>query len=323
MKIPSKPSESRPSDAKKAKYRVTNWPEYDRALVARGNIMLWFDEDFIRHHWKPEPTGKRGAPMKYSDQAIQTLLVLKATFNLVYRSLEGFAHSLMALMNLDYEVPDHTQISRRAKTLQIEIPRRARHEPIHVVVDSTGLKIYGEGEWKVRKHGTSQRRRWIKVHLATDVNVKDTIAVEVTTEDWGDCEVFAGLMDQIEGTIEQLAADGAYDTREAYEVSMRRNAKLVVPPRENAVPWEDGHPRNEALQQIETKGLAAWKKESGYHQRSLAENAMYRLKQLFGNHLASRLFETQVVEVHARIAAMNRMTYLGMPVSVRVEPTLA
>lgn len=285
--------------AKKATYRVTNWPEYDRALVARGNILLWFDEEFIRYHWKPEPTGQRGAPMKYSDQAIQTLLVLKATFKLVYRSLEGFARSLMTLMNLDHDVPDHTHISRRAKTLQVEIPRRVRSEPMHVVVDSTGLKIYGEGEWKVRKHGASKRRRWTKVHLATDARVKDTIAVEVTTEEWADCELFEGLIDQIDGVIEQIDADGAYDTREAYDVSKQRDAKLVVPPRENAVPWEEGHPRNEALQQIETKGLVAWKRDSGYHQRSLAENAMYRLKQLFGDHLASRLFETQVVEVHA------------------------
>jgi len=151
MKVKPKSSAPRQSSATKATYRVTNWPEYDRALVARGNITLWFDEEFIHHHWRPEPTGQRGAPMKYSDQAIQTLLVLKATFKLVYRSLEGFACSLMTLMNLDYDVPDHSHLSRRAKTLQIEIPRRARNEPMHVVVDSTGLKIYGEGEWKVRE----------------------------------------------------------------------------------------------------------------------------------------------------------------------------
>lgn len=323
MEAKPKSSDLRQSTTAKAKYRVTNWPEYDRALVARGNIVLWFDEEHIRHHWHPESTGQRGAPIKYSDQAIQMLLILKATFKLVYRSLEGFACSLMNLMNLDYDVPDHSHMSRRAKSLQVEIPRRVRSEPMHVVVDSTGLKIYGEGEWKVRKHGASKRRRWIKVHLATDVQVKDTIAVEVTTEEWADCEVFASLMDQIEGVINQINADGAYDTREAYDVSQRRDAKLIVPPRENAVPWEDGHPRNEALKQIEVKGLTTWKRESGYHQRSLAENAMYRLKQLFGDHLASRLFETQVVEVHARIAAMNIMTYLGMPVSVRVEPTIA
>ena len=130
--------------------------------------------------------------------------------------------------------------------------------------------------------------------------------------------VFAGLIEQVEGKIDQIDGDGAYDTREAYEVAKNRDATLVVPPRENAVEWEAGHPRTEALAQIKEKGMAKWKEETGYHRRSIAENAMYRLKQLLGDKLASRLLGTQVVEVHARVAAMNTMTYLGMPVSVRV-----
>jgi len=126
------------------------------------------------------------------------------------------------------------------------------------------------------------------------------------------------LLNQIEGHIVQIDADGAYDTRDVYAAAAEHEAKLVVPPRDNAVPWEEGHPRNQALADIDTQGKEHWKKSSGYHQRSLAENAMYRLKQLFGDHLASRVFESQVTEVHARIAAMNVMTYLGMPVSARV-----
>ena len=307
----------------KGRWRVTNWPEYDRALVKRGSLTVWFDPAFVSENWRPDPTGKRGAPRKYSDTAIQVLLVLKMTFNLTYRSLEGFARSLMQLMNLNFEVPDHSHMARRAQTLQIVIPCKPRTEPMHVVVDSTGLKIYGEGEWKVRQHGASQRRGWIKVHLAVDANVKDVLGVEVTTEAWADCEVFEGLMDQVEGNIEQIDADGAYDTRHVYEVAAQREATLVVPPRENAAKWEDGHPRNAVLDEIAKKGRAAWKEESGYHRRSIAENAMYRLKQLFGDSLSSRLFETQVVEVHARIAALNIMTYLGMPISVRVGGTIA
>ncbi len=157
---------------------------------------------------------------------------------------------------------------------------------MHVVVDSTGLKIYGEGEWKVRQHGTSQRRGWIKVHLAVDANVKDVLGVEVTTEACADCEVFEGLMDQMEGNIEQIDTDGAYDTRNAYEAVAQQEAVLVVPPRENAVKWEDDHPRNAVLDAITAKGRAAWKRESGYDRCSIAENAMYRLKQLFGDSLS-------------------------------------
>jgi len=310
-----------PSAKAKEKYRVANWPEYDRALVRRGDVTVWFEEDFLRQHWRGSATGQRGKPLTYSDAAIQVLLMLKAVFGLPYRALEGFARSLMQLMALDFPVPDHSHLSRRAKHLQVVIPRRERSEPIHLVVDSTGLKIYGEGEWKVRQHGAGKRRTWRKVHLAVDANAKDVIGVEVTTVEWGDSEVFGGLVEQVEGAIEQIDADGAYDTRGAYETAAARGATLAVPPRENAVLWEEGHPRNEVLAQIARQGRAEWKKSSGYHRRSLAENAMYRLKQLFGDSLTSRLFETQVTEVHARVAAMNVMTYLGMPVSVRVRAT--
>ena len=162
-----------------------------------------------------------------------------------------------------------------------------------------------------------------KVHLAVDAGSLDVAGVEVTTADWADGEVFEGLLDQVEGNIGQIDGDGAYDTRAAYDAAQARDARLVVPPRENAVPWEDEHPRSEALEDIAKDGMKEWKKNAGYHRRSLAENAMYRLKRLFGDRLASRLFETQVTEVHVRIAAMNVMTALGMPVSVCIGTTAA
>lgn len=303
---------------KKEKYRVTNWSEYDRALVERGNITFWFDKEAVEEKWTPEPTGKRGGQWVYSNWAIQTLLMLKVVFHLPYRALEGFGRSLMKLMGLEIPIPDHSHMSRRAKTLEVQIPRREKTEPMHVVVDSTGLKVFGEGEWKVRQHGVGKRRTWLKVHLAVDAHEKDVVGVEVTTVEWADSEVFEDLVGQAEGTIEQIDGDGGYDTREAYEVAAELGARLVVPPRENAVPWEEGHPRTQALAEIEEKGRKQWKEESGYHHRSIAENTMYRLKQLFGEGVASRIFESQVNEVHARIAALNKMTYLGMPVSVRV-----
>lgn len=302
----------------KAQYRVTNWREYDRALVERGNLTVRFDEEFVKEHWRPKATGKRGAPFVYSDQAIQVLLMMKAVFHLPYRALEGFARSLMRLMELPLPIPDHTQMSRRAQTLGVVIPRQARPGPIHVVVDSTGLKVFGEGEWKVRQHGAGKRRTWRKVHFAVDADLKEVIGVEVTTVAWSDGEVFAGLLDQSEGRIGQVDADGAYDTREVYAAGMARGAAVVVPPRANAVPWEEGHPRTQALADIAKRGLSGWKHATGYHRRSLAENAFYRFKQLFGDRLASRIFERQVTEVHARVAAMNTMTALGMPVSVCV-----
>jgi len=262
----------------------------------------------VREHWHPAASGRRGAPFLYSDLAIQVLLTLKAVFSLAYRALEGFAGSLIRLTGLNLPVPDHTQRSRRSRTLRVAIPRRERSGPLHVVVDATGLKVFGEGECKVRQHGVGKRRTGLKVHLAVDADAKDVIAVEVTTPAWGDSEVFGGLLDQVEGRIGQVDGDGAYDTREVYEAGLARGVDVVVPPRENAVPWGAGHPRTRALADIAGQGLEGWKASSGYPRRCLAENAMYRLKQLFGGSVASRVFEAQVTEVDVRIAALNTMT---------------
>jgi hypothetical protein len=308
-------------DNKKQKFRVTNWAEYDRALVRRGDINVWFAEDFLNTGWLSPATGKRGKPTVYSAGAIKALLVVKAVFSLTYRSLEGFARSLLKLMNLDLPVPDHSHISRRASDLEVTITRRPATEPRHIVVDSTGVKIYGEGEWKVRQHGVSKRRTWRRVHFAVDADSKDVVGVEVTTVDWVDCEVLSGLLEQIKEPIGQVDGDGAYDTREVHDAIAARGAKAAIPPRENAVAWEENHPRTLIVAAVAELGMAGWKKESGYHRRSLAENAMYRFKQLFSDRLASRQFETQVTEVHARVAAMNMMTSLGMPISIRVGTT--
>ena len=313
METQAATSENLASSAVKAQYRVTNGPENDRALEPRGGLTVGFDEEFVRNHGRPERPGQRGAPLKYSDMAIQGLLMLKVTFRLTYRALEGFSRSLRQRRSREFEVPDPTHMARRAKGLTGQRPRKNRTEPRHIGVDSTGLKTYGEGEWKVRKHGASKRRRWIKLHWA----------VEVTTEAWHDGEVFGGLIEQIEGSIEQMDADGAYDTAACDEGAQVAGATWVVPPRENAVPWEEGPPRTEALKQIEAKGREEGKKTGGYPRRSLAENSMSRVKQWLGDRWASRLFQTQVVEAHARGAVMNIMTYLGMPVSVRVGTTFA
>lgn len=302
----------------KVQYRVTNWPEYDRALVQRGNLTIWFDEMFLRERWRPAPTGQRGAPFRYSDAAIQALLTLKAVFDLPYRMVEGLAGSIVRLLGVALSIPDHTLLSRRAKTLTVQILGPQRTGPIHVVVDSTGLKVYGEGEWKVRQHGAGQRRPWRQVHLAVAAEVKEVLAVEVTTQQWTDGEVFAGLREQIDSAIAQVDGDGAYDTRGVYAAAGKRGAPVAVPPRDNAVPWEANHPRTQALAAIAAQGLSAWKRTVGSHRRSLAENTIDRLKQRFGDRLASRRFETQVTEVHARVAALNVMTYLGLPVSVPV-----
>jgi hypothetical protein len=214
----------------KVQYRVTNGPEYDRALVRRGSLTIWFDEGFLQDRWRPAPTGKRGAPFQYSDTAIQALLTLKAVFDLPYRMVEGLAGSIVQLMGVALSIPDHTLMSRRAKTLSVMIPRRSRSGPIDGVVDSTGLKVSGAGEWTVRQPGAGKRRPWRKVHGALDADVKDVLAVEVTPEQWTDSEVFAGLLEQMDDPIGHVRGDGAYDTHDVYTAAGERGAEVTIPP---------------------------------------------------------------------------------------------
>ena len=226
----------------KYRYRVTNRAEYDRALVNRGNLTIWFDDASLAESWTPPPVG-RGKPGFYPDVAIQTCLTLKALFLLSYRATEGLLKYLMRLCGLDLPVPDHTHMSRRPATLEGKIPRRRRAGTTHVVADSTGLKIIGEGEWKVRQHGVGKRRTWRKIHLAVDETAKDIIGIEVTTADWHDNEVFPDLLAQVECDVAQVSADGAYDTAGAHAAINERCAKAAIPPRDGAVPWGTKSPR--------------------------------------------------------------------------------
>ena len=223
----------------------------------------------------------------------------------------------MRLCPLDLPVPDHTHLSRRAATLEVQIPRRPRSGAVHVVVDSTGLKVLGEGEWKVCQHGVGKRCTWRKIHLAVDETSKDIIGIEVTTADWHDSEVFADLLGQVEGDVSQVSADGAYDTQGCHAAITELGAKATLPPRDGAILWGSDHPRDGLLNEIDAKGRAGWKDDSGYHRRSLSETMMVRFKPL-GDKRLSRCFERPVVEAHVRVVVINTFTYLGMPQSVRV-----
>lgn len=175
----------------------------------------------------------------------------------------------------------------------------------------------------MRQHGYSKRRTWRKLHVAVDEAIQEIVATLATTNAMGDSEVLPNLLDQVPEPIAQVSADGSYDSRACHEAIVERQARAAIPPRENAQPWAarpDGtvHPRTAILERIGEIGLAQWKKESGYHRRSLAETAMFRLKTLFGAQLQARSFDTQVAEAYIRCAALNAMTRLGMPDSYRI-----
>jgi len=291
-------------------------------LKQRGSLTFWVDDEVLNGWLNPTKTGKRGASATYSDLAIATMSTMGSVMHLPSRQTEGFMASLFQLMGVPLPVPDYTTVSRRLGKLRIALPVVERHGARHVVVDSTGVKVYGEGEWQVRQQGYSKRRTWRKLHLAVDEATGEILAAVVSTNNVSDDEAFSDLMDSIEGEIEAVSADGADDQRKCYDAIAERGAQAQIPPREDAQYWEaegETHARNQTLNRIEAVGRAEWKRESGYHRPSLAETMMFRFKSIFGNTCSRRTFDNQAAELLLACAALNRMTHLGMPDSYVLE----
>ncbi|KWI73438.1 IS5 family transposase, partial [Burkholderia stagnalis] len=294
----------------KAKYRVRNWAAYNAGLINRGNITMWIDDDAFANVSDTSPT--RGRPRLYSDALIQALLGLKTVFHLPLRALQGFAQSLRDLAFANLLVPNYTTLCRRAQTLLVQLPVMHSSEPLHLVIDSTGAKVYGEGEWKVLQHGYSKHRTWLKVHLALDVNTGQLRAALMTHQEVADGEVLPELLDQIpaDEPIDTVGGDGAYDTQACYAAITARGATPSIPAREGAVHWPSTTPggiqRNVAIDTVAQSSRREWKQQSGYHGRSMAENAMYRFKTLTGPCLWARRTDTQATEVAVRVGVLNR-----------------
>jgi hypothetical protein len=305
-------------------YRVRNWAAYDRALVQRGDVTVWVNTEALAA-WYYQGPPQRGAQPVFSDLAIETALTLKEVFHLTNRMTEGKLQSVLKLMGLDLKAPDHTTLSRRGQTVPIRLPKQARG-PLALVVDSSGLKVYGEGEWKVRQHGVSKRRTWRKVHLGVDPASGEIQAAMFSGAEMSDGELVATLLAQVDQPLSSFAGDGAYDQRQVYAAVQAHSpdARPLIPPRRGAHIWQRATPtapplpRDENLRALRAQGRAAWKKTSGYHQRSLAETAVFRFKRLFGSHLSAVQRPQQATQVAARCRAMNLMTQLGMPVSVHL-----
>src|SRR5512135_2371457 len=311
---------ARPTTTKPV-YRIRNWSQYNDALVRRGSLTLWVDEATLQAWWYQGPP-QQGAQFQFSDLAIECLLPLRAVYHLTLRATEGFARSLFELMMVHLSVPDSSTLCRRAKTVRIRLPKTAEG-PLHLVLDRTGLKVYGEGEWKVRQHGYSKRRTWLKLHLAIDPETHEIQAALVSEPGVTDAEAVPALLEQVDNPVEAVEADGAYDQRPVYAELERRGARAVIPPRRDARIRRHGNSkgprldRDENLRRIRQIGREAWKEESGYHKRSLGETAMFRMKALFGDRVSSRGLAQQAIEMGIRCRAMNIMTHQGMPQSAR------
>ena len=305
----------------KQPYRVRNWKKYNRSLVQRGSLTVWIDEK-IHEQWYQEANAepKQGRPACYSDVLIKAILVLKAVYHLPYRATMGLAQSIFQLMGLNLPLPHYSTVCRRAQQLSVDLSKVRSNQPIDLAIDSTGLKIHGEGEWKVRQHGVSKRRTWRKLHLAVNTNNGQIEAMALTTNDLKDHQLIADLIGSIDQPIDKVCADGAYDAHACYQYLQDQGIEALIPPRKDAVIKGDKpeNPRDEIVRRIQQQGRKDWKKNSGYHQRSLSETAMFRIKTLFGHQLSARKLASQVTEARVRCQALNRMTALGMPESYRV-----
>jgi hypothetical protein len=321
--VPFKANAARRHRIPRQRHRVTNWAEYDAALLQRGSLTVWFTDEAVAA-WRAEPRTTRGGQPWYSPLAILTALTLRAVFRLGLRQTEGLVGSILRLLGLDLAVPDHTTLSRRAATLEVPRPRSGGGGPLHLLVDSTGLKLGGAGEWLVEKHGTRTRRAWRKLHLGVDADTGRIEAVELTTSEADDGSRVGPLLDQLEGAVASFTGDGAYDREDVYDAVAERHpeAAVVVPPRKGAVPSGTAETaptqRDRHLRLIAEHGRLGWQKASGYNRRALAEAAMSRYKRVIGDALRSRADRRQATEVAIGVHVLNRMLELGRPESVRI-----
>jgi hypothetical protein len=303
----------------KTQYRVSNGAEYDRALTKRGDITLWISKD-APAAWKPATSGKRGGQKKFSDRAIETALTLRLIFKLPLRQAEGFLRSLLCLMKLDLESPDHTTLSRRSQLLDVKLLRVSVNEPIHLIVDRTGLSVVGKGEGAAAKHGGKGRRGWRKLHLGVD-GTGIIVARALTDGNVDDASSALNFIDNLESKVSSLTADTAYDTIAFYEAGCACGADVIVPPTRTAV-VSPGNPRPSArdltIMRVKEIGRRRWKKESGYHRQGTVENAFFRYKSIIGDRLRARHPKSQEVEAAVACNILNRMAEHGRPASYAI-----
>ena len=313
-------------NAKKT-YRVGNWSEYNSALVQRGSLSVWISEE-ASANWLYDGPAQWGQDPTYSDFAIETCLTVRLVYDLPLRQTQGFVASLFGLMNLDLPVPDYSTLSRRAAELSVDLCATSKHEqPCHIVIDSTGLKVYGEGEWKQRQHGKSKRRTWRKIHIGLDPETGEITATRLTDNSKHDSSQTAPLLEETlrQGrAISTVGGDGAYDKWKCYEAIEAAGAQPVIPPQKNAKIKQHGNtkadplPRDEAIRYIRQHGRKKWKQEHRYHLRSLAETAIFRFKRIIGRTLRARKLVNQATEARLGSKILNQMLELGSPQSYAV-----
>jgi hypothetical protein len=270
--------------------------------------------------WTAKPSGRRGAPQKYTDLAIETALTLRLRFRLPLRQAEGFLGSLLDLMDLSLEAPDHTTRSRRGKDLRVDLGLATSKKPIHLIIDSTGLSIVGEGEWAAAKHGGRGKRGWRKLHIGVDR--AGMILAQVLTDSSGDdAKTGIKVIKKTKGKLSSVTGDASYDTVAIYDQAASRGARVVVPPTRSASlsgRKRRSAERDKTIQRVTKVGRPSWKKVSGYHRQGTVENAFFRFKSMLGDRLHARGLAAQKVELVIGCKILNRLLVLGKPRSVAI-----
>lgn len=305
----------------KGKYKVCNWSAYNQGLKQRGAITIWIDKGLLEQ-WRYQGAKKKGGQFTYSDQAIEVCLVVRQVYHLPFRQTEGFMESFFFQLQLDLPVPDYSTLCRRSEHLPVSIQGKKGKAITDLVLDSTGLKVYGEGEWKVRMHGWGKHRAWMKLHIALDAESQQVEAVELTTNAVDDAAVVDKLLQPIKAEIRSVTGDGAYDKDKVRKVLHQQNILPIIAPQHNAVVDQKGRAyrraRNDDIAFIQSQGREEWKIVSNYHQRSKGETFMYRYKVILGGSLRAREERRQETEVKIGCKILNLMLQTAKPQSERV-----
>jgi hypothetical protein len=306
------------------RYRGTNWHEYDASLRNRGSLTIWFTPEAIAG-WKGQPrTTTSGGQRHYSDLAIETALTLRAVVRLALRQSAGLIGSIMKILEIDLAVPDHTTLRLRACRLPVCNMARIGTGELHLIIDSTGLKLSGAGEGPFEKHGTTKRHAKRKLHIGIDAGNGEIVAFDLTGKDVDYASHVPTLLDQLTQAPASLSADGGYDRAATYDAILAQNpsARFIVPPCKGAVlgPRATTSPTQRDLHvvAVDEHGRLNWQKASGYNKRSKVGAAIGRYKRVIGDTLRSRQGTRRTTEVTIAVKDLNRMNELGRPNFVRM-----
>ncbi|MFT7619593.1 MAG: IS5 family transposase [Planctomycetota bacterium] len=311
------PKRSRVHPPYKTKYCMSNSAGYDQSLINRRSITFWISDDAI-NKWNAKPTKNRGGQTKYSDLAIETALTLALVFHLPLRQTEGFIRSILELMGLDLDVPDHTTLSRRSKVLRPKLRAPKIKGSIDLIIDSSGLSIVGQGQWAAAKHGLRGQQGWKKLHLGVD-EVGNIVTQELTDSNVDDAKTGTKMIKRVKRQVRSVVGDRAYDSHDFYDAAESVGANVVVPPIKNARIKKGGpENRNETIDRIKEIGRRRWKKEAGYHRQGKVENAFFRYKTIIGGKLRSRSPAAQKTEAMLACNILNRMLELARPQSEKI-----